>query len=76
MLASFDPVALDCASADLVNKAPVIPSENVLSHNIEHHNHDHGDHWHMIHPDTNWRSCVEHAQKIGLGSMDYELITV
>ena len=76
MLASFDPVAIDCASADLVNKAPVIPSENVLSHNIEHHHHDHGDHWHMIHPDTNWRSCVEHAQKIGLGSMDYTLITV
>ena len=25
---------------------------------------------------TGWRSCVEHAQKIGLGSMDYTLITV
>ena len=76
MLASFDPVALDCASAELVNAAPVIPNDNVLSHNREHHKHDHGDHWHMIHPDTNWRSCVEHAQKIGLGSMDYTLITV
>ena len=88
MLASFDPVAIDCASADLVNGAPVIPNDNVLSRNMagHHHNHDHsnidssdhdhGDHWHMIHPDTNWRSCVEHAQKIGLGSMDYKLVIV
>ena len=75
-LASFDPVALDCASADLVNAAPVIPSDNVLANNKEHHKHDHGDHWHMIHPDTNWRSCVEHAEKIGLGSREYTLITV
>ena len=76
MLASFDPVAIDCASADMVNRTPTIPNDNVLAHNIEHHKHDHGDHWHMIHPDTNWRSCVEHAQKIGLGSCEYTLITV
>lgn len=74
MLASFDPVALDCASADLVNASPVVPNENVLSAHIHEHKHDHGDHWHMIHPDTNWRSCVEHAQKIGLGSCEYTLV--
>ncbi|MCQ2064976.1 MAG: DUF362 domain-containing protein [Bacteroidaceae bacterium] len=71
--ASFDPVALDCACADLVNNAPVMPSDNVLAANRQQHSHDHGDHWHMIHPDTNWRSCVEHAEKIGIGSRDYEL---
>ena len=28
------------------------------------------------HPDTNWRSCIEHAVKIGLGTDQYELIEV
>lgn len=30
----------------------------------------------VIHPSTNWRSQIEHAQKIGIGNMDYELVTV
>lgn len=76
ILASFDPVALDCASADLVNKANVMPSDNALANNKHLHCHDHGDHWHMIHPDTNWRSCVEHAEKIGIGTTEYELVTI
>lgn len=75
-LASFDPVALDCASADLVNQAPAMPGGNVLADHMQQPHHDHGDHWHMIHPDTNWRSCMEHAEKIGLGSMSYKLVTV
>lgn len=25
---------------------------------------------------TEWRSCLEHAEKIGLGTRDYELIIV
>ncbi|MBQ9202550.1 MAG: DUF362 domain-containing protein [Bacteroidales bacterium] len=75
-LASFDPVALDCASADLVNKAPVIPSGNALSESMEHHHDDSADHWHLLHPDTNWRSCMQHAERIGLGSTAYTLITV
>lgn len=29
-----------------------------------------------MHPDTNWQAGLEHAQKIGLGVMQYELITV
>ena len=34
------------------------------------------DRFHETHPDTNWRSCLVHAQKIGLGKMDYQLITI
>ena len=32
------------------------------------------DHFNMTHPDTNWRSVIEHAEKIGLGNREYELI--
>ena len=34
------------------------------------------DHFNMTHPDTNWRSMIEHGEKIGLGTSKYELIEV
>ena len=38
--------------------------------------HEHNDHFTDIHPKTNWRSQIEHARKIGIGNVDYELVTV
>jgi len=78
MLASFDPVALDQACADLCNKMPA-NSGSILEEKkkCSHESHDHAeDHFHMTHPDTEWESCLEHAQKIGLGVRAYELITL
>ena len=71
MFASFDPVALDHACIDAVNAAPAI-STSALGQCA----HEHNDHFTDIHPSTNWRSQIEHAQKIGIGNMDYELVTV
>ena len=68
--ASFDPVALDVACADAVNAQPAI-SDSLLGEAPEDQ-----DHFHAVSPTTNWRSCVEHAQKIGIGTMEYELIQV
>ena len=75
MFASFDPVALDTACADAVNKMPVLPG-SWLDDNIREHGHDHGDHFHMTHPETNWRACTEHGEKLGLGKQEYEIITI
>ena len=36
--------------------------------------HEHNDHFTDISPTTNWRSCLEHGEKIGLGSREYELV--
>lgn len=77
MFASFDPVALDAACADAVNRMPVIDG-SILSDNLkkdETHGEGH-DHFHMTHPDTEWKSCIAHAVKIGLGSSEYELIEI
>ena len=71
MFASFDPVALDKACIDAVNAAPVI-SSSVLGQ-CDHRQHDH---FTSIHPTTDWRSQIRHAEDIGLGSSEYELITV
>ena len=70
--ASFDPVALDVACADAVNRQPVI-GNSVLG---DHQHICEGDHFHKVSPNTNWMSCVEHAEKLGLGTREYELIEV
>jgi len=28
------------------------------------------------HPDTDWRTCVEHAEKLGIGQRAYELVKI
>jgi uncharacterized Fe-S center protein len=73
--ASYDPVALDMASADLVKAAPALPGSRICM------NHDQGDRrnedkFNLTHPDTSWLAGLEHARKIGLGNLDYELKTI
>ena len=71
MFASFDPVALDTACADMINAQTVNPN-SVIAHE---HDHPH-DHFTAAHPDTDWRAAVEHGESIGLGTTHYELVTV
>ncbi len=71
MFASFDPVALDVACADAVNAQPVIA--NTL---LAEHDHTGHDHFGTVSPETNWKSGVEHAEKLGIGTQAYELITI
>ncbi|MEA5143100.1 MAG: DUF362 domain-containing protein [Oscillibacter sp.] len=73
MFASFDPVALDMACADAVNAMPV--NNNSAATDPGHNAGDH-DHFHRVHPETSWMSCLEHAEKLGLGTRDYELIKI
>lgn len=72
MFASFDPVALDLACAEAVNRQPVLANCAVTDNGCEHD----PDHLHGAHPDTCWQHAIEHGVKIGLGSDRYELITV
>ena len=71
MFASFDAVALDMACADAVNRQPVMPGSR-----LEKLAHTHGDHFCDNHPTTDWRSQLIHAEKIGMGTREYELIRV
>lgn len=70
MLASFDPVALDKACADLVNNAPV------LSNSCMEKGKSNTDIFTDIHDTTNWKSQIEYAEEIGLGNSEYDLITI
>ncbi|WP_346354120.1 DUF362 domain-containing protein [Azotosporobacter soli] len=75
MFASFDPVALDMACADMANKAPV-NAGSYLTEQLAVAKDGAKDHFHNTHPETNWISCLEHAEKLGIGTKKYELIEV
>ena len=67
--ASTDPVALDQACADLVNKAKG-NQDSALKSGHE----PGGDKFRGCWPDIPWQMQLEHAEKVGLGSRSYELV--
>ena len=76
MFASFDPLALDQACADACLAAAPIPGSQLARNMAAPDFVDHHDHFRNSTPESEWRSCLEHAEKIGLGSRQYELITM
>jgi uncharacterized Fe-S center protein len=71
IFASFDPIALDQACAEAVNKKPVA-ANSMLAAKAQTHN----DRFTDAHPSTNWKIQIEHAEKLGLGNRKYKLITI
>ena len=75
MLASADMVAIDQACADLCCAADPLPGSQ-LAKNLE--KDPEGckghDHFHNSTPNSEWKSCLAHAEKIGAGTREYELI--
>jgi uncharacterized Fe-S center protein len=76
MFASFDPLALDQACADACLRAAPLPGSQLAEHLAERGFADRHDHFLNSAPEAEWRSCLEHAEKIGLGVREYELLTV
>lgn len=73
MFASFDPVALDQACVDAVNAAPMVPNSKLGDMAKKKKG---PDHFSTVSPGTNWELQLAHAEKIGLGTRQYELIRV
>jgi uncharacterized Fe-S center protein len=76
IMASFDPVALDKASIDMVNSAPAAKGSVLDGKVCECHEHSGEDKIKHIHPNTDWRVGLRYAEEIGLGTQDYELVIV
>ena len=76
MFASFDPVALDQACADACLRQQPIPGSSLDEQMHRPGFEDHHDHFTNNVPVTDWRVCLEHCEKIGVGTRSYELITV
>ncbi len=76
MFASFDPLALDQACVDACQAAQPIRASQLGDRMAMPNFIDRHDHFANSTPESEWRTCLEHAEKIGLGSRDYELIVV
>ena len=74
MFASFDPVALDQACADACNRQPVLQQSQLADHLAA--GKGHGDHFDASAPGTDWRVTLEHAELLGIGTRQYDLVTV
>ncbi len=76
MFASFDPVALDQACADACNRMAPIQGSLLDDNTHEEGFCDHHDHFKNTTPITDWKVCLEHAEKLGLGHREYEIVEV
>ena len=83
MFASFDPIALDQACVDAINASVIFedselgdaakeagetPENGIFPAGSGH------DVFKMVHPDSKWQAGLEHGEKLGLGTREYELI--
>ena len=76
MFASFDPVAFDQACVDACNAQNPLPGSLLDDRMHEDGFCDHHDHFVNTTPEAGWEDCLIHAEKIGLGTREYDLITV
>lgn len=70
IVASSDPVAIDMASADLVNAAPII-NTSLLGEKKKTHEHDK---FKCMHGNVDWESGLDYAEELNMGTKKYELI--
>lgn len=71
ILASTDPVALDQASADLVNQQEGFKNTALVGGFKPGE-----DKFRGVHPEVDWEAQLAHAENMGLGKRGYELIKV
>lgn len=74
IFASFDPVALDQACVDACLHAIPMPNSQLSDNLADPHWHHHHDNFLDSNPNVRWKETLEHAEKIGLGTREYELI--
>ena len=72
VLASLDPVAIDQASADLVNQRQGLPDSRLGEEQMA----PGQDKLRALYPDIDWTRQLSYAEEVGLGSRQYELIEV
>ncbi len=70
ILASRDPIALDRASADLVNQAPGLPGSCLKDQAPG------TDKFRDIYPKIDWEIQLEYGEQLGLGTQEYELVRI
>lgn len=76
MFASFDPLALDQACVDACLAQEPLPNSQLAERMSQPGFEDHHDHFENTTPESEYKTCLEHAEKIGIGTRDYELVVI
>lgn len=71
VLASLDPVAIDQASVDMVNRQEGLDGSSLLSQRNRGE-----DKFRGLYPKVDWAVQLEYGERVGLGRRDYELIQI
>ncbi len=71
ILASTDPVAIDQASVDLVNAEQALPGSSLKKNKNKGE-----DKFKGLYPDVEWSKQLDYAEHIGIGTRNYDLITL
>lgn len=71
IVASLDPVAIDQASVDLVNKEPGYKGSRLKSGFAPGE-----DKFRGVYPSIDWTAQLDYAEKIGMGSRKYKLVPI
>jgi hypothetical protein len=70
IVASSDPVAIDQASVDLVNNEQALPGSCIKNSGPGE------DKFKAVYPSIDWSIQLEYAEKIGLGTREYEIVQI
>ena len=76
MFASSDPLALDQACVDACLRSDPLPGSQLADQMARADFCDHHDHFENTTPNAEYKTCLAHADRIGLGIRAYELIVM
>ncbi len=68
-----DPQVKEASVSDHMDGARAIPEQAYSEHAAGDDGHDV---FKMVHPDTDWAAGLDHAEKLGIGTREYELVVV
>ena len=68
-----DPQVKEASVSDHMDGACAIPEQAYSEHAASGDGHDV---FKMVHPDTDWAAGLDHAEKLGIGTREYELVVV
>ncbi len=71
IVASTDPVAIDQASMDLVNA-----QRGNVNSQLKSGHEENGDKFKGVYPEIDWETQLSYAEKIGLGTRNYNLVAI
>jgi len=71
IVAAADPIAIDQASVDLVNREPALP-DSCLKTNLE----SGEDKFRGVYPEIDWEIQLDYAEQLGLGTRKYDLVKI